>query len=121
MNVYYEENCGSYVVANNKEEVKTILLDLYIILKTELQIKQCDIYNEGYYIGKELFVQDYTFGEIIDKFKEFDNNYSFDEFKIYKTRNNYRIWESFYKILKRMDLIPSNTIDEPFEIFNGDE
>jgi hypothetical protein len=121
MKVYYEKSCGSYVIANNEEEVKSVLFDLYIVKDHEFKISECNMFDNGHYVGIIQYTKDYGFGDVVDKFKEFSDSNSFDEFKVCKSTHGYKIWKCFYDILTDYELKPRDKIDEPFEIYNDED
>jgi len=126
MKVYYEETNGSFVLAKNIDGVKSILSDLYIVDgNKEWKIREVDINKEGYFVGKEINLNDYSFGDVINEFKNYyDNGSSFYEFKVIKCKYGFRIWKSFNKILRELGLTYclKDTIEiEPMELFNGDD
>lgn len=114
--VYYENSCGSYVFAKDEEEVKKVLSDLYEINDSDWDIEEVDIIKKGYYVGKNIYHNDYSFGDIVNEFKNFNDNGSyFYEFRVTKSKYGFKIWKSFKDILQELQV---NNDDEPIELFS---
>jgi len=74
MRLYYEETNGSFVLANNEDEVKSVMSDLYIVddnSNDNWKIRKIDINKEGYFVGKVINLTDYSFGDMINEIQEF--------------------------------------------------
>lgn len=122
MKVFYENTCGSWIVANDENEIKSVLSELYEIGNGNLEIQELDIVKDGFYVGKNIYKEDYSFNDMIGVFKKFSEfgNGIYD-LKIRKSRYGFKIWESFRDILQKMDYGIACEIEEPFELFCAED
>ena len=119
MKIFYVETCGSYVICNNENEVFDVVNELYVINKhDDLKIREVDIIREGIYVGKDVYGDGYSFGEIVELLKEYDKNISTcDSFEVRKIRGEYMVWKSFQQILSELNIGEACNVDEPYELF----
>ena len=120
MKIFYVESCGSYVICNDESEVFDVINELYIVNKDEdLEIREVNIIREGRYVGKDIYSDGYSFGEIVELLKEYDKNIStYDSFEVRKIRGEYMVWRSFQQILSELNIGEACNVDEPYEIFS---
>jgi len=125
MKIYYENSYGSYVFASNEDEVISVLSNQYEINNTELNIREVDLIKEGYYVGKNIGLNDYTFGDIVNEFKDYyDRGSYFEEFKVIKSKYGFKKWKRFVDILQELDLVyclKEGKSIEPFELFSCED